>query len=85
MLGRHAPEASLDRGDVRPVLRQGELAPGPRSADDVSMRDEIAAYIVDIARTTRTHESVLVGAGPRATQALVLQAARTPRSPAAIL
>ena len=34
--------------------------------------NELAAYIVDIARRTRTHESVLVGAGPRATQALVL-------------
>ena len=36
------------------------------------MREEIAAYIVDIARRTRAHESVLVGAGPRATQALVI-------------
>ena len=29
-------------------------------------------YLVDIVRTTRTHESVHVGAGPRATQALLL-------------
>ena len=36
------------------------------------MREELSAYIVDIARRTRTHESVLVGAGPRATQALVM-------------
>jgi len=35
------------------------------------MRDELAAYIVDLVRRTRSHESVLVGAGPRATQALV--------------
>src|SRR5262249_7374841 len=39
---------------------------------DVSMREEIAGYIVDIARRTRTHESILVGAGPRATQGLVV-------------
>ena len=36
------------------------------------MREEISGYIVDLARRTRSHESVLVGAGPRATQALVL-------------
>ena len=34
------------------------------------------AYIVDIVRLTRQHQSVLVGAGPRATQALIL-ASRT--------
>jgi len=31
------------------------------------MRDELVAYLVDLVRATRTHESVLVGAGPRAT------------------
>ena len=29
-------------------------------------------YLVDIVRATRQHESILVGAGPRATQALML-------------
>jgi MoxR-like ATPase len=29
-------------------------------------------YIVDVVRRTRTHEAVLVGGGPRATQALLL-------------
>jgi MoxR-like ATPase len=29
-------------------------------------------YLVDIVRRTRSHDSVLVGAGPRATQALLL-------------
>ena len=36
------------------------------------MREEIVAYIVDLVRATREHESVLVGAGPRATQSLIL-------------
>jgi MoxR-like ATPase len=53
-------------------LPDGELARARQALSDVSMRREIAAYIVDIARRTRTHESILVGAGPRATQALVL-------------
>ncbi len=36
------------------------------------MRSELVDYIVDVVRRTRTHESVLLGAGPRATQALLL-------------
>ncbi len=72
MLSSNAPEAALDRGDVHPVLGAGELSSARQALDDVSMREEVAGYIVDIARRTRSHESILVGAGPRATQALVL-------------
>lgn len=71
MLGVDAPEACLDRGDVHPVLKSGELERAREALMDVSMRDELVAYIVDLVRKTRTHESVLVGAGPRATQGLV--------------
>jgi MoxR-like ATPase len=72
MLCGNAPEDTLHRGDVRAVLQADELGAARAALADVAMREEIAAYIVDIARQTRTHESVLVGAGPRATQALVL-------------
>jgi MoxR-like ATPase len=72
MLSGNAPETTLERGDVRPVLGAGELAEARQALGDVAMREEIAGYIVDIARATRTHESILVGAGPRATQALVI-------------
>jgi MoxR-like ATPase len=34
--------------------------------------DELIGYMVDIVRKTRNHPSVLTGAGPRATQALLL-------------
>ena len=40
--------------------------------NDVLMREELVAYLVDVVRKTRAHESVLVGAGPRATQSLLL-------------
>jgi MoxR-like ATPase len=30
------------------------------------------AYLVDLVRATRQHESVLVGAGPRGTQSLIM-------------
>jgi MoxR-like ATPase len=72
MLGVNSPESTLERGDVQAVLGPGELAGAREALGDVSMRDEMVAYIVDIARRTRTEESVLVGAGPRATQALVV-------------
>ncbi len=72
MLQNCAPETTLERGGVLPVLGAGELAAAREALADVAMREEIAGYIVDIARRTRTHESILVGAGPRATQALVV-------------
>ncbi|HVO99918.1 MAG TPA: MoxR family ATPase [Bryobacteraceae bacterium] len=71
MLGVDAPETCLDRGDVQAVLKAGELDAARNALMDVSMRDELVAYIVDLVRKTRTYESVLVGAGPRATQGLV--------------
>ena len=38
----------------------------------IAVRDEIIGYIVEIVRKTRASDSILVGAGPRATQALLL-------------
>jgi MoxR-like ATPase len=72
MLSGDAPEACLERGQVSPVLSSGELGQAREALADVSMRGELAAYIVDLVRRSRTHESILVGAGPRASQALVL-------------
>ena len=72
MLAGNSPESTLEQGGVRTVLGAGELELARAALADVSMANEIVGYIVDIARRTRTEESVLVGAGPRATQALVI-------------
>jgi MoxR-like ATPase len=72
MLSYEPPEELLARGAVHPVLDPGKLTAAQDALADVSMRGELAGYIVDLVRRTRSHESVLVGAGPRATQALVL-------------
>ncbi len=72
MLSGEAPEDCLDRGDIQAVLTSDELAKARLALTDVSMREELTVYIVDLVRRTRTEESVLVGAGPRATQALAL-------------
>ncbi len=72
MLGRETPEAVLESGAVRAVLGPGELAVLRAALETVTLRDELTAYVVELVRATRTHESVLVGAGPRAMQALLL-------------
>ncbi len=72
MLGRESPETVLAGGDVKPVIDAEELEALRECLEKIFVRVELMEYLVDIVRTTRTHESVLVGAGPRATQALLL-------------
>jgi len=71
MLSGDAPEKRLVSGSVRALL-SGEWLPALRaSLDQVKMREELVGYVLDVVRRTRQEESVLVGAGPRATQALL--------------
>jgi len=72
MLGQDSPEAVLAVGNVKPVIDAQELDALRECLQKITIRSELMDYLVDIIRTTRTHESVLVGAGPRATQALLL-------------
>lgn len=72
MIEAASPESILAGGSVRPVLAPGELVQIRESLDSVVVREELLGYIVRVIRQTRKHESVLVGAGPRATQALLL-------------
>jgi MoxR-like ATPase len=71
-LGRDAPEAVLAAGAVEEVLPSGEIIRLREALQEVTLRDEIASYIVDVIRATRSQDSVLVGGGPRAMQALLL-------------
>jgi MoxR-like ATPase len=72
MLGADSPEAVLQRGDVQPVLQEADLETMRTALDQVTLRQELMQYLVDVIRMTRTHESILAGGGPRATQALLL-------------
>src|SRR5215210_3007452 len=72
MLGNDSPEAVLASNVVEPVIDAQDLETLRRDIDGITVREEIVAYLVDIVRASREHESVLVGAGPRATQALLL-------------
>ena len=76
-LGNDAPEALLGRGAVQPVVSSESLVALRQQLQHVTVRDELVAYAVDIVRATRAAESVLVGAGPRATQGLLLAARAT--------
>ena len=69
---RDAPETLLAAGAVQPVIKAQDLAELRDQLAAIVMRDELIGYLVDIIRATRQHESVLVGAGPRATQSLIM-------------
>jgi len=71
-LSDESPEATLAAGKVRGVVGPGVLEGLRRSLEALTVREDLLAYVVDIVRRSREHESVLVGAGPRATQALLL-------------
>ena len=71
MLASESPEQVLARGDVKAVLGPGQLGTARAALQDVEMRPELVNYVVDLVRRSRTEESLLVGAGPRATQSLL--------------
>ncbi len=72
IIGGTAPESVLDSGNVQQVLTADHIETMQAALQQVTVRDELVAYVVDLVRATREHEAVLVGAGPRATMALLL-------------
>jgi MoxR-like ATPase len=71
-LGTDSPEATLASGAVQAVLSVETLHGLRQQLMLLTLKEELIGYAVDVVRATRRHESVLVGAGPRATQALLL-------------
>jgi MoxR-like ATPase len=69
---KEAPETLLAQGVVQPVIKTSDLAELRQGMGLIVLREELIAYLVDIVRATRSHESILVGAGPRATQSLIM-------------
>jgi MoxR-like ATPase len=74
-LDQTAPEAVLQRGEVTQVLSEAELGALRDALSMVLVSDQLVDYAVQVVRRTRSDDAVLVGAGPRASQAL-LRAAR---------
>jgi MoxR-like ATPase len=71
-LGPESPEATLASGTVKAVVQAEDLVTLRQQLQHITLREELVGYVVDLVRATRASESVLVGAGPRATQALLL-------------
>ncbi len=71
-LSQDAPEKVLLADSVAPVLTAEALTACRQALESVAIREELIHYAVAIVRKTRAYSSILVGAGPRATQALLL-------------
>ena len=74
-LTEQAPEAVLGRGEVPIRAGAADLACLREMLSGVLVSRHVIEYAVEVVRRTRADENILVGAGPRATQA-VLRGAR---------
>jgi len=70
-----APEAVLQRGEVRQCLSEAELVSMREALAQINVSDQLVDYAVQVVRRTRTDDAILSGASPRASQGL-LRAAR---------
>ena len=71
MARNDAPESRLDRVIPHPLLTTEGWERLRSSLEAIEIQPATAAYAVKIVRETRRHPAVLVGAGPRATQAFI--------------
>jgi MoxR-like ATPase len=67
-----APERRLAEELRTPVLKPGELEQLRAATASVRVSEAVSDYIVRLVRQTRQHAAVWIGAGPRATLALLL-------------
>lgn len=71
-LGRNTPENILEDGSINPVLTAADIASMKEALEEITVKDELVNYVVELIRHSRKSDSIQVGAGPRATQALLL-------------
>ena len=62
MLGEDSPEATLAANAVQAVISADDLAMLRAQLEAITVREELLSYVVDVVRTTRSDDSVLVGA-----------------------
>jgi len=63
-----------EEAELEPVVDPPTLLGMQAAIEDVAVEDSIGRYIVELTATTREHASVLVGASPRGSLALLLLA-----------
>jgi len=71
-LGRDTPEHILEGCSINPVLTAADIASMKEALEEITVKDELVNYVVELVRHSRKSDSIQVGAGPRATQALLL-------------
>ncbi|WP_377644157.1 AAA family ATPase [Oryzobacter terrae] len=74
VLRRHATgfdPRNLAAAGIRPVAGAADLEAGAAAVQAVAVSDEVAGYVVDIARATRTSPSLALGVSPRGATALM--------------
>jgi MoxR-like ATPase len=71
-LGSETPENVLDSDAIQPVLTASDFVTMQNALQSIKIKEELVSYVVDLIRTSRETDSIQVGAGPRATQALLL-------------
>ena len=68
---RSARSDMLDVANLRPLLKDKDVLALQRIASDLPIDDQVLDYAVRLARTTRNWPGLALGAGPRASIALV--------------
>lgn len=75
VISGESPEKIFDDNILSAVVQRNDLQKLKLYLNEVTVKESIIDYIVELVRKTRTNESILVGAGPRATMSM-LNAAR---------
>ena len=71
-LSGETPEKELEAGGLQTVIEAEKLPELRQAFQSVTVREDLVEYILKLVRGTRRHSAILVGAGPRSTQALLL-------------
>ena len=71
-LGQETPEKILESDAIQPVLTTEGIATMQAALEGITMKGELVSYIVELIRVSRETDSIQIGAGPRATKALLL-------------
>ncbi len=71
-LSGNSPDAILAADKLKKVIKADDLPAIRKIFQDVMVKEELSEYMLKIIRNTRKHSAIMVGAGPRATQAILL-------------
>ena len=71
LLGDDSPENVLKADQLESVVTPDTLVKFREALKGITVQQELIQYMVNIVRATRSYDSILVGAGPRATESLL--------------